>query len=174
MKKARKSPSYKGLAPSSPNSTRTARACSAKRDTAPERLLRRALKARKLRFHVDALDLPGRPDIALRRERLAVFCDGDFWHGRNLRARLAKLAGGHNGAYWVAKIQSNVERDRRIETELEVRGWRFLRFWESDVRASPEAAADSICKAVRGAAKRLSVRTGLRSRGRKITNGRGE
>jgi G:T-mismatch repair DNA endonuclease (very short patch repair protein) len=63
-----------------------------------------------------------------------VFCDGDFWHGRNLEERIRKLSVGHNAPYWIAKIQANVARDRRHDDELRAIGWIVLRYWETDVR----------------------------------------
>lgn len=82
------------------------------------------------------------------RERLAVFCDGDFWHGRNLDTRLRKLAGGHNAAYWVKKVRSNVERDERTSNALAESGWRVLRLWETDIIRDPMAAADAVVAAL--------------------------
>lgn len=75
---------------------------------------------------------------------MAVFCDGDFWHGRNLEERLAKLERGHNAPYWVAKIDGNVARDRRNDAALEAAGWAVLRFWESNVARDPSAAAEQV------------------------------
>lgn len=73
--------------------------------------------------------------------RLAVFCDGDFWHGRDLRARMLKLGRGHNAEYWIAKIQANVRRDRGYDRVLRSEGWKVLRLWEGEITKDPEAAA---------------------------------
>jgi DNA mismatch endonuclease (patch repair protein) len=97
-----------------------------------------------LRFRVDVATLAGRPDIVFPRHRVVVFCDGEFWHGRDLEARLAKLRTGHNAPYWVAKIRANVERDRKRTAELTARGWHVLRFWESDIARSPMTIAMKI------------------------------
>lgn len=145
----RSTPSYKGLAAASVVASRIARAASAKRDTRPELILRDALRGCRLRYKVDVASLPGRPDLVIPGARVVVFCDGDFWHGRNLRRRLSKLATGHNAAYWIAKIRSNVARDRRIKRALQDAGWTVLRLWESDVRASPQRCAGAVVRAVR-------------------------
>ncbi len=145
----RTTPSYKGFSPASAATSRVGRAASAKRDTAPEVILRRAVWQTGLRYRVDVATLPGRPDLAFRAARLAVFCDGDFWHGRDLRRRLRKLAAGHNARYWVSKIRGNVARDRRTDRVLSNSGWQVLRFWESDVRANPQRAAQAVLRAVR-------------------------
>src|SRR5438552_1744468 len=116
--RGRPSPSYVGLQPASLRASRAARAASDKRDTRCEIILRQALWRMGLRYRTNVVELPGRPDIVFPGARVAVFCDGDFWHGRALRRRLRKLARGHNAPYWAAKIRSNVLRDRRCVREL--------------------------------------------------------
>lgn len=86
-----------------------------------------------------------------------MFCDGDFWHGRDLEERLARLARGHNAPYWLAKIRRNVERDRRHDDRLRERGWIVLRFWEGDVRTHADHAAVKIRCAVRRRRRRRPV-----------------
>lgn len=142
-------PSYLTLRPASSRASDAARASSKKRDTRCEIALRRALTSLGLRYRLDASDLLGHPDIVFRGARIVVFCDGDYWHGRNLDERLAKLAGGHNASYWIAKIQSNVARDRRVTAELESNGWIVLRFWESDIHKDAGTIADQVAQAVR-------------------------
>ena len=66
-------------------------------------------------------------------EKVAVFADGDFWHGRNLAKRLRSLSRGHNSDYWIKKIRSNVTRDRRVRRQLEALGWHVVRVWESEI-----------------------------------------
>ena len=144
----RTTPSFKGLSPASITASRIAIAASAKRDTRPEQLLQRALRDKGLRCRVDVGSLPGRPDVVFSKLRLVVFCDGDFWHGRDLPRRLARLAAGHNAPYWVAKINSNVKRDHRVERLLKELGWDFLRFWESDICANPKSVANVVLRAV--------------------------
>ena len=135
--------------PASVTASRILRASSRKTNTAPELLLRRALWRIGVRYRVDVGSLPGRPDLAIPAARLAIFCDGDFWHGRNLRGRLRKLAAGHNSPYWVSKIRSNVARDHRVDRLLSNSGWNLLRFWESDIRADPRRIAKEVLRAAR-------------------------
>lgn len=80
----------------------------------------------------------------MRGARLAVFCDGDFWHGRGLKKRLRALASGHNGSYWVSKILSNVRRDRANDRRLREMGWTPVRLWESEVREDPDRAVKKL------------------------------
>jgi len=138
-----KAPSYKGLAPASEKATRAARGASKKTRTKPELILRRALWSRGHRYRLQH-DLPGKPDLVFKGKRLAIFCDGDFWHGKDWPARRAKLERGHNAAYWIAKIEANRERDRRVRQTLEKQGWRVLRFWESEIRGELEAVVARI------------------------------
>jgi DNA mismatch endonuclease (patch repair protein) len=145
----RVTPSFRGLRPRSERSSAAARGASRKRDTACELLLRRELWKAGLRYRVDVATLPGRPDVVFPRQRVAVFCDGDFWHGRDLDARLTRLAEGHNAPYWVRKIQTNVERDRRVDAQLTGIGWTVLRLWDSEIRADPVAAAARVAFSVR-------------------------
>ncbi|WP_348652882.1 hypothetical protein [Polyangium sp. y55x31] len=84
-------PSFACLHPASENASTAARAASAKRNTRCELALRRELWRRGLRYRLHLPGLPGRPDIVFTKHRVVVFCDGDFWHGRHLEARLAKL-----------------------------------------------------------------------------------
>lgn len=144
----RTTPSFVGLQPASPRTARAASGASRKRDTSCELMLRRALTRLGLRYRIAPGDLPGRPDIVFVRRRVAVFCDGDFWHGRDLEARLAKLARGHNAAYWMAKIRRNVERDRAHDLQLASAGWTVVRLWESDIRRDAGAAARVVTDAL--------------------------
>jgi DNA mismatch endonuclease, patch repair protein len=93
-------------------------------------------------------ELAGRPDIVFPRERIAVFCDGDFWHGRDLERRLERLGRGHNAAYWTAKVQRNFERDRQSTYALNAAGWKVLRFWETDVLRETTKVADQVERAL--------------------------
>jgi len=159
-KPATASPSYRGLTSRSETASKAARGASRKKDTAPELLLRRALYRRGLRYRVNVADLPGKPDIVFRSARLVLFCDGDFWHGRDLKRRIARLEAGHNAEYWVAKITRNVERDRQCDAALARAGWHVVRAWESDIRRDPEALALEIENLVRrrSPGKRANIR----------------
>lgn len=141
-------PSFKEFAPSSEAASRAKRA-NRRTDTKHEILLRSALWRRGLRYRKNVRSLPGKPDIVFLRQRVAVFCDGDFWHGRNWPALHTYLQGRTNASYWIAKIHSNMERDLRITGELTQLGWRVIRLWEGDIRADPEAAAATIMLAIK-------------------------
>src|SRR5512138_3396959 len=99
-------PRYNGLVPRDSGTSRVGTR-NRRVDTGPELLLRRALWAAGVRYRLHASELPGKPDIVVRRLRIAIFCDGDFWHGRNWLKRRARLSAGWNAEYWVAKIARN-------------------------------------------------------------------
>lgn len=141
---SRSAPTYRGLLPASSRASAAGRGTSRKRDTRCEVLLRRALWRLGSRFRVDVRSLPGRPDVVFTRQKVAVFVDGDFWHGRDLSARLAKLSRGHNAPYWVAKIAANVDRDERVNEALRAQGWLVVRLWESEVVGDPQTAAAAV------------------------------
>lgn len=149
--------SFAKLQPASEHASAAARGASAKTNTRCELALRRELWRRGLRYRLHVPGLPGRPDIVFPRQRLVVFCDGDFWHGRDLERRLEKLARGHNAIYWTAKIQRNVERDRQDTSELEAAGWDVIRFWETDVLRNSAQAAEHIKVALTAKRKSRSL-----------------
>jgi len=99
-----------------------------RRDTRPELALRRELHARGLRFRKEYRALPGRPDVAFTRARLAVFVDGCFWHRCPLHGTLPK----HNADWWLAKLDANVARDQRQDRQLVDSGWTVIRVWEHE------------------------------------------
>lgn len=114
------------------------------RDTGPELALRRAMHRRGLRgWRCHRAGLPGKPDVAFGRARLAVFVDGGFWHGHP-----SKWWPGRSGDYWDAKIARNMERDRAADAALAALGWRVLRLWDFDVKRDPDAAAGRVEEAL--------------------------
>lgn len=113
-------------------------------DTKPEVLLRSALWGCGHRYRLHAKDLPGKPDIVFRSKKVAVFVDGDFWHGRNWDVRRCKLAMGSNSSYWVAKIAANMARDIRTNRALGALGWTVVRLWETDIKQDVRAAVGQV------------------------------
>lgn len=109
------------------------------RDTIPELTIRRLVHARGLRFRKHASWLPGRPDLVFRGSRVAVFVDGDFWHGWQFALWRHKLA-----PYWKDKITRNRRRDARNFRTLRAQGWVVLRIWEHAIEADPIACVDRI------------------------------
>jgi DNA mismatch endonuclease, patch repair protein len=147
-----RAPSFTGLRPASASASSAKRA-NRSSDTVHERLLRRAIWRRGLRFRKNVAALPGKPDIVFTKALVAVFRDGDFWHGRNWKQLSQKLRRGANAAYWCQKVRANMLRDRRVTQLLEGSGWYVVRLWESDIKARPEHAALYVAKIVHESAK---------------------
>lgn len=124
------------------------------KDTGPERLLRSLLWRMGFRFRKHRRDLPGRPDAAFASARVALFMDGDFWHGRLLleKGRCPET----NRAFWEAKLRRNAERDRETDAELAAAGWLPLRVWESDLKKDPERTAEAVAAVIRSRLPRRS------------------
>jgi len=118
-------------------------------NTAPEVLLRKTLWRMGLRYRLHVKTLPGKPDIVFAKSKVAVFVDGDFWHGRQWRLRGYKslesqFDGVSNKPYWVEKITRNMARDRKVGAQLRKLGWRIVRIWESDLKKDVEKAGKFI------------------------------
>ncbi|MBI5115124.1 DNA mismatch endonuclease Vsr [Candidatus Poribacteria bacterium] len=128
------------------------------RDTIPEVAFRRALASNGLRYRVCPSKLAGKPDIVLPSRRLAIFIDGDFWHGGQWsRRKLASLEEQFQKTksrdYWLAKIRKNMERDCRATAALLREGWQVLRFWESDIRKDMEGCVRMALEVANNGAK---------------------
>ena len=116
-------------------------------DTRPEVVLRGELHRRGLRFRKHIALVPGlrfRPDVVFPRQRIAVECLGCFWH----RCPTDGVRPRTNSEYWDAKLERNVQRDRRNAVALAAAGWNLIVVWEHE---DPVEAADRIEAAVRGA-----------------------
>lgn len=143
-----RSPSFRGFRAASEASS-YAKKMNRDRDTVHERSLRSWLWRNGLRFRKNVGSLPGKPDIVFTREKLAIFCDGDFWHGRDWRRLREKLRGGSNASYWLQKIASNRRRDIQNNHLLRTSGWRVLRIWESEIKHDPSPIVQRIIRLVK-------------------------
>lgn len=110
------------------------------KNTKPEKIIFSALRKRKIYFQKYYKKAAGCPDIALPRKQIAVFIDGDFWHGFHFVKNKSRLPEG----YWIKKIESNIARDKRIRTKLKSDGWQVLRIWEHEIENDPTGAANSV------------------------------
>ena len=114
-------------------------------DTKPEILLRKALWHRGMRYRKNWRALPGTPDIALTRRKIAIFVDGDFWHARGHEDNPGEQIASRQ-AYWKKKLTRNVERDKDVHEALTQLGWLVLRFWESDINSDLEACVRHVLR----------------------------
>ena len=97
------------------------------KDTRIEVILRKALWQKGYRYRKNCKDIPGKPDIALTKYKIAIFCDGEFFHGKDWEK-------SNNAEYWVSKISKNRERDIEVDKKLFAEGWTVIRFWGKDIK----------------------------------------
>lgn len=96
-----------------------------------ETKLAKALWHKGYRYRLNYKELPGSPDIVLTKYHIAIFVDGEFWHGKDFEERKEKLI--NNKDYWIEKIQENIDRDNLNDKLLRQQGWTPLHFWSKDV-----------------------------------------
>lgn len=116
-----------------------------KKDTTIELTLRRALYKRGVRYRKNVKTILGTPDIAIKKYRLLVFCDGDFWHGNSYHSVKS------HKQFWDEKIKRNRERDLEYTIRLRDEGWTVLRFWESDIKNNIDDCIQQIIEAITNA-----------------------
>ena len=104
------------------------------KDTKIEVILRKALWSKGYRYRKNYKKLPGRPDIALTKYKIAIFCDGEFFHGKDWDALKQRLEKINNSEFWINKISRNIERDDEINKKLDFKGWTVIRFWGEDIK----------------------------------------
>lgn len=103
------------------------------KDTKIEIIFRKALWNKGIRYRKNYNKLPGKPDIVITKSKIAIFCDSEFFHGKDWEMLKPRLAKGNNGEFWIKKIANNIERDERINKELVFMGWTVIRFWGKDI-----------------------------------------
>lgn len=118
------------------------------KDTEIEIALRKALWNRGFRYRKNCRDLPGRPDIALTKYKIAIFCDGEFFHGKDWEILKPRLEKGKNSDYWIRKIERNMERDREKDKQLLFMGWTVIHFWGKDILKNTEECIKVIEEAI--------------------------
>ncbi|MCQ4833625.1 very short patch repair endonuclease [[Clostridium] symbiosum] len=102
-------------------------------NTSIELKLRKELWARGLRYRKNYAALPGKPDIVLTKYKIAIFCDSEFFHGKDWGILKPRLEKGNNFEYWKKKILRNMERDEEVNKALLFLGWTVIRFWGKDI-----------------------------------------
>jgi DNA mismatch endonuclease (patch repair protein) len=118
------------------------------KNTKPEILLGRSLWKLGLRYRKH-YKIVGKPDFVLVGTKIAIFCDGDFWHGNNWKIRGLKNLDSELKNYkpfWRKKILSNIERDKTVNKKLKEDGWTVIRFYESAIKFSTENCAEKVLK----------------------------
>ncbi|MBQ7417114.1 MAG: very short patch repair endonuclease [Acidaminococcaceae bacterium] len=115
-------------------------------NTSIEIMLRRELWKRNIRYRIHAKILGCKQDISIKKYKLAIFVDGDFWHGHDFSDKRIHT----NKKYWDNKIRRNMERDLDQTIMLRDEGWIVLRFWESEIKSDVSDCVDKIVKVITG------------------------
>lgn len=111
-----------------------------------EEAMAKALWHKGYRYWRNYKKLPGSPDIALQKHHIAVFIDGEFWHGYDWENRKPKLK--RNRDYWIAKIEENIARDARVDRQLDELGWTPIHFWSKEVKKDLKGCIQKVEKLI--------------------------
>ncbi len=107
-------------------------------NTKIEVLLRQALWRKGYRYRKNYKELPGKPDIVLTKYKIAIFCDGEFFHGKDWEVLKPRLEKSNNSEFWINKISRNREHDDEVNKKLVFMGWTVIRFWGNDIKKNTE------------------------------------
>lgn len=113
-------------------------------DTSIELILRKALWHKGYRYRKNYKVLPGSPDIVITKYRIAIFCDSEFFHGKDWTELECRLKKGKNPDYWVAHIEENMARDQKKDKLLKYDGWTVIHFWGKELKRDPDACVKVI------------------------------
>lgn len=114
------------------------------KNTSIELLLCKELRKRGFGYRKNYSKLPGKPDVVLTKYKIAVFCDSDFFHGRDWLSLEKRLSTGNNPSFWISKIERNMERDEENNRELTNMGWEVIRFWGSEIKKDVVSCVNEI------------------------------
>ena len=112
------------------------------KDSEIERLLRKELWSRGLRYRKNVNTVYGHPDIVFVGKKIAIFCDSEFWHGFDWDNKRKIIKS--NKEFWIQKIERNIARDKEVNSYLNSQGWKVLRFWGEDIKKNTAHCADII------------------------------
>lgn len=116
-------------------------------NTSIEKILRKALWNKGIRYRKNCKDIIGKPDICIKKYKLAVFCDSEFFHGKYYMetGKIPKT----NREYWENKIKRNIKRDKEINNILKNKGWTVLRFWGNEIKKETDKCVEKILNAIK-------------------------
>lgn len=114
------------------------------KDTKIEIILRKELWKKGYRYRKNYDKLPGKPDIVLTKYKIAIFCDSEFFHGKDWDVLKNRLKNGENGEFWIKKISRNIERDDEVNKKLFFEGWTVIRFWGEDIKKHTEECVNVV------------------------------
>ena len=112
------------------------------KDTSIEKILGKLMWEAGIRYRKNDKTVFGHPDFSHKGKKIAIFCDGEMWHGRDWEKRRNEFKS--NRSFWIPKIERNIARDNEVNEVLLSRGWTVLRFWESDIKKHPNDCLQKI------------------------------
>ena len=118
------------------------------KDTKIEVILRKALWNKGYRYRKNYKKLPGSPDIVLTKYKIAIFCDGEFFHGKDWEILKPRLEKSDNSQYWISKISRNRERDEDVNKQLLFQGWTVIRFWGKEIQNNTDQCVKVVEEAI--------------------------
>jgi len=118
------------------------------KNTSIELILRKALWHKGYRYRKNYRALPGSPDIALTKYKIAIFCDSEFFHGKDWDSLKERLQNGNNPNYWIPKIERNMERDKQNDIALLYKDWVVLHFWGDEIKKDLDGCIKTVQEAV--------------------------
>jgi DNA mismatch endonuclease (patch repair protein) len=111
------------------------------KNTKPELLFRRSLWKKGVRYRIKS-NLPGRPDVSIKKYKLAIFIDGEFWHGYNWNKRKQTIK--TNRGFWIPKIERNIQRDKEVNKKLNDLGFTVFRFWSKEIKTDLDKCINDV------------------------------
>ena len=124
------------------------RSHSRSKNTSIELKLRKALWHKGYRYRINYKALPGHPDIVLTKYKIAIFCDGEFFHGQDWVHLKPRLEKSNNSEYWIKKIERNITRDDEVDKQLSAMGWTVIRFWGREINKDIDSCVKCLEEAV--------------------------
>lgn len=125
------------------------------KNTKIELILGKALWAAGVRYRKNDKTVTGKPDFALKRLKIAVFCDGEFFHGKDWENQKGRIK--TNSEFWIKKIEDNITRDGNVNQKLESEGWTVLRFWGNDIKKHTAKCVEIILSVIESRKRNISV-----------------
>jgi len=111
-----------------------------------EELLAKSLRSKGLRYRRNNKDIFGNPDFTFRKLKIAVFCDSEYFHGKDWEINRLRIA--TNTDFWRKKIEGNIKRDELVNKSLKDDGWKVIRFWGDEIKKKLEFCTETIIKEI--------------------------
>jgi DNA mismatch endonuclease (patch repair protein) len=124
------------------------------KNTKIETLLSKELWARGYRFRRNSKSIIGKPDISIKKYKIAVFCDSEFWHGKDWDKQIERI--GTNKFFWDNKIRGNIKRDETVNEKLREQGWLVIRFWGEDIKKNLDECINKLIQEIENKKQKLA------------------